>query len=31
VSITQLADLRDRGLLTDAQFEDKKRDLLDRL
>jgi Bacterial PH domain/Short C-terminal domain len=30
-SITHLADLRDRGLLTDEQFEEKKRDLLDRL
>jgi hypothetical protein len=30
-SITHLADLRDRGLLTDEQFEEKKRDLLERL
>jgi hypothetical protein len=30
-SITHLADLRDRGLITAAQFEEKKRELLDRL
>ena len=30
-SITQLADLRDRGLITAEEFEQKKRDLLDRL
>jgi len=30
-AITRLADLRDRGLLTDEQFEEKKRELLDRL
>jgi hypothetical protein len=30
-AITHLADLRSRGLITDAEFEEKKRDLLDRL
>jgi hypothetical protein len=30
-SITHLADLRDRGLITAAEFEEKKRELLDRL
>jgi hypothetical protein len=30
-SITRLADLRDRGLITPEEFEEKKRDLLDRL
>jgi hypothetical protein len=30
-SITRLADLRDRGLITAEEFEEKKRDLLDRL
>jgi hypothetical protein len=30
-SITHLADLRDRGLITPAEFESKKQDLLDRL
>ena len=30
-SITHLADLRDRGLITPAEFEQKKQDLLDRL
>lgn len=29
--IAQLADLRDRGLLTDAEFEAKKADLLNRM
>lgn len=29
--ITQLADLRDRGLLSAAEFEAKKADLLDRM
>jgi hypothetical protein len=31
VSITHLAGLRDRGLITAAEFEEKKRELLDRL
>jgi hypothetical protein len=30
-SITHLADLRDRGLITAEEFEQKKRELLDRL
>ncbi len=30
-SITRLADMRDRGLITPAEFEEKKQDLLDRL
>jgi len=30
-SLTKLAELRDRGLITEAEFEAKKRDLLDRL
>jgi hypothetical protein len=30
-SLTHLADLRDRGLITAEEFEQKKRDLLDRL
>jgi len=30
-SITRLADLRDRGLITPAEFEEKKQDLLERL
>jgi len=30
-SITRLADLRDRGLITPEEFEAKKRELLDRL
>ena len=30
-SITRLADLRDRGLITAEEFEEKKRELLDRL
>ena len=30
-AITRLADMRDRGLVTDAEFEAKKRELLDRL
>jgi Bacterial PH domain/Short C-terminal domain len=30
-SITHLADMRDRGVITAAEFEEKKRELLDRL
>jgi hypothetical protein len=30
-SLTRLADMRDRGLITEAEFEEKKRELLDRL
>jgi PH (Pleckstrin Homology) domain-containing protein/putative oligomerization/nucleic acid binding protein len=30
-SVTRLADMRDRGLISAEEFEDKKRDLLDRL
>jgi Short C-terminal domain/Bacterial PH domain len=30
-SISRLADLRDRGLITPAEFEEKKRDILNRL
>jgi Short C-terminal domain/Bacterial PH domain len=30
-SITRLADLRDRGLITAEEFEEKKREILDRL
>lgn len=30
-SISRLADMRDRGLITAAEFEEKKRELLDRL
>jgi hypothetical protein len=30
-SITRLADMRDRGLITPEEFEDKKKELLDRL
>ena len=30
-SITRLADLRDRGLITADEFEEKKREILDRL
>jgi hypothetical protein len=30
-SITHLADMRDRGLITAEEFEQKKRDILDRL
>jgi membrane protease subunit (stomatin/prohibitin family) len=29
--IEQLADLRDRGIITDAEFEERKSELLDRL
>ncbi|HLF40076.1 MAG TPA: PH domain-containing protein [Acidimicrobiia bacterium] len=29
--IAQLADLRDRGVLSEAEFESKKRDLLERM
>jgi uncharacterized membrane protein YdbT with pleckstrin-like domain len=29
-SITRLADMRDRGLITQAEFDEKKRQLLDR-
>jgi hypothetical protein len=30
-SLTRLADMRDRGLITPEEFEEKKRELLDRL
>jgi len=30
-SLTKLAELRDRGLISEAEFETKKKDLLDRL
>jgi hypothetical protein len=30
-SITRLAAMRDRGVITAAEFEEKKRELLDRL
>ncbi len=30
-SLTRLADMRDRGLITPAEFDEKKRELLDRL
>jgi hypothetical protein len=30
-SLTRLADMRDRGLITQAEFEAKKKELLDRL
>ena len=30
-SLTRLAEMRDRGLITEAEFEAKKKDLLDRL
>ncbi len=30
-SLTRLADLRERGLITQAEFDEKKRELLDRL
>lgn len=30
-SLTRLADMRDRGLITQAEFDEKKRELLDRL
>ena len=30
-SISRLADMRDRGLITAGEFEEKKRELLDRL
>jgi Bacterial PH domain/Short C-terminal domain len=30
-SITRLADMRDRGLITAAEFEEKKKELLDRI
>jgi hypothetical protein len=30
-SLSRLADLRDRGLITPAEFDEKKRELLDRL
>ena len=29
--LERLADLHDRGALTDSEFESKKRDLLDRI
>ncbi len=30
-AVTRLADMRDRGLITQAEFDEKKRELLDRL
>ena len=30
-ALSRLADLRDRGLITQAEFDEKKRELLDRL
>lgn len=30
-ALTRLADMRDRGLITPAEFDEKKRELLDRL
>jgi Short C-terminal domain/Bacterial PH domain len=30
-SLSRLADMRDRGLITQAEFDDKKKELLDRL
>jgi hypothetical protein len=30
-SLSQLADLRDRGLITQEEFDAKERELLDRL
>jgi len=30
-ALSRLADLRDRGLITQAEFDDKKRELLDRM
>lgn len=30
-SLSKLADLRDRGLVTPEEFEEKKKELLDRL
>jgi hypothetical protein len=30
-AITRLADMRDRGLITEEEFDEKKRQLLDRL
>ena len=30
-SLSKLADLRDRGLITPEEFEEKKKELLDRL
>lgn len=30
-SLTQLAEMRDRGLITEQEFQEKKRELLDRL
>ena len=30
-SLSRLADMRDRGLVTQAEFDEKKRELLDRL
>ena len=29
--IKELADLRDKGLISEAEFQTKKRDLLDRI
>ena len=31
VSLSRLADMRDRGLITQAEFDEKKKELLDRL
>jgi Short C-terminal domain len=30
-ALSRLADMRDRGLITQAEFDEKKRELLDRL
>lgn len=30
-TLERLADLRDKGLITDAEYEDKKRDILERM
>jgi hypothetical protein len=30
-SLSRLADMRDRGLITQAEFDEKKKELLDRL
>ena len=31
MSLSRLADMRDRGLITQAEFDEKKKQLLDRL
>jgi predicted Zn-dependent peptidase len=30
-ALSRLADMRERGLITQAEFDDKKRELLDRM